>query len=94
MAAGFVGLVIDATGSIANSEVSFTPLSQLAQSLFPTSFPGWERAVSQTVHPSLWNPVLLTVLRLPAAIAGFILGTLLLGLVRKRPEPVGYQADA
>jgi hypothetical protein len=93
MAAGFVGLVIDATASIANSEIAVTPLSRLGQTLFPTSFPGWENAVSQTIHPYLWNPVILTVLKAPAAIAGFVLGALLLWLGRKRPEPVGYQAD-
>lgn len=39
VAAGFVGIVIDGTRSVANGVLSFTPLGELAYELFPTSFP-------------------------------------------------------
>jgi hypothetical protein len=92
VAAGFVGLVVDATGSIANSQVSFTSLGQFGLTLFPASFPRWEPTVSQ-VHPYLWNPIALNLLQLPASIIGFGLGALLLWLGRRPVEPIGYQAD-
>jgi hypothetical protein len=93
VAAGFVGLVIDGTRSIANSEISFTPLGQLGFALFPKSFPLLEPAVTRHVHPFLWDPVLLNVLLLPASVIGFVLGALLLWLGRRPPEPIGYRAD-
>jgi hypothetical protein len=93
MAAGFVGLVIDATGSIANGQATFTPLGEVGQSLFPGSFGQLEPAVSRNAHPIVWDPVLVTLFKLPAAITGFALGALFLWLGRRRPEPIGYQAD-
>ena len=50
VAAGFVGLVIDGTKSIANSRVMFTPLGELAFALFPKQFPLIEPAVTRHVH--------------------------------------------
>jgi hypothetical protein len=93
VAAGFVGLVIDGTRSIANGAVSFTPLGELAFSLFPQSFPLIEPAVTRHVHPWLWDPVLLNLFLLPASVVGFALGAALLWLGQKPPEPVGYRAE-
>jgi hypothetical protein len=92
VAASFVGLVIDGTRSIANGTVSFTPLGEVAFRLFPKSFPLIEPAVTRHVHPLLWDPVLLNLFLLPAAVMGFVLGALLLWLGRKREEPIGYLA--
>ena len=92
LAAGFVGLVIDGTRSIANSQVILTPMGELAFSLFPRSFPLLEPAVTR-LSPVLWDPVVRTLLLLPASVAGFALGALLLWLGRRRPEPIGYRAE-
>jgi hypothetical protein len=91
LAAGFVGLVIDATRSIANSRVSFTPLGELAFTLFPKSFPILEPAVTRHVHPFLWDPILLNFFLLPASVVGFALGAILLWLGQKPAEPIGYR---
>ena len=40
VAAGFVGIVIDGTRSVANGVLSFTPLGELAYELFPASVLG------------------------------------------------------
>jgi hypothetical protein len=93
VAAGFVGLVIDGTRSIANSTVSFTPLGELAFTLFPRSFPLIEPAVTRYVHPWLWDPILLNFFLLPAALVGFVIGGALLWVGQKPPEPIGYLAD-
>jgi hypothetical protein len=92
IAAGFVGLVIEGTRSIANGAVSFTPLGEVAFRLFPGSFPLIEPAVTRHVHPLLWDPVLLQFFLVPASVLGFVLGAFLLWLGRKREEPVGYLA--
>jgi hypothetical protein len=93
IAASFVGLVIDATRSIANGAVQFTPLGELAFQLFPRSFPILEPAVTRHIHPWLWDPVLLNLLLLPAAAIGFVLGVLLLWLGQKPAELIGYRAE-
>jgi hypothetical protein len=92
-AAGFVGLVIDGTRSIANNQVTFTPLGELAFTLFPRSFPLIEPAVTRHVHPFLWDPVLLKFFLLPASVIGFALGALLLWLGQKPAEPIGYRVE-
>ncbi len=93
LAAGFVGLVIDGTKSVANGHVVFTPLGELAFMLFPRQFPILEPAVTRHVHPFLWDPVLLNFFLLPAAVIGFVLGALLLWLGQKPPEPIGYRLE-
>jgi hypothetical protein len=93
VAAGFVGLVIDGTKSIANSKVQFTPLGELAFTLFPKQFPLIEPAVTRHVHPFLWDPVLLNLFLLPASVVGFVLGAVLLWLGQKPAEPIGYPVE-
>ncbi len=93
LAAGFVGLVLDATKSVVNSGVRFTPLGELAFMLFPRQFPILEPAVTRHVHPLLWDPILLNFFLLPASVIGFVLGALLLWLGQKPPEPIGYRLE-
>jgi hypothetical protein len=93
VAAAFVGLVVDGTRSVANSRPSFTPLGDLASTLFPRSFPLLEPAVVGQVHPFLWDPILLNLFLLPASVVGFVIGVLLLWLGQKPAEAIGYPAE-
>ncbi|HEY8381336.1 MAG TPA: hypothetical protein VIL09_04205 [Microvirga sp.] len=93
VAAGFVGLVLDGTKSIANSRVMFTPLGELGFALFPRQFPLIEPGITRHVHPFLWDPILLNLFLLPASVLGFALGALLLWLGQKPVEPIGYRLD-
>jgi hypothetical protein len=93
VAAGFVGLVVDATRSLANSRTSFTSLGDLAAILFPRSFPLLEPAIAGQVHPFLWDPILLNFFVLPASVLSFVIGALLLWLGQKPEEPIGYPAE-
>lgn len=93
VAAGFVGLVIDSTKSIANSQVDYIPLGELAFALFPRQFPILEPAITRHVHPFLWDPVLLNFFLLPASIMGVVLGAVLLWLGQRPPEPIGYRLE-
>jgi hypothetical protein len=90
VAAGFVGLVVDGTRSIANSTLSLTPLGEVAFRTFPQWFPLIEPGVTRHVHPLLWDPVLLTFFLMPASILAFGLGALLLWLGQKPAEPIGF----
>jgi hypothetical protein len=92
IAAGFVGLVIDGTRSIANGALSFTPLGEVAFRLFPKSFPLIEPAVTRHVHPWLWDPILLNLFLLPASVLAVLLGALFIWLGQRPEEPIGYPA--
>lgn len=93
VAAGFVGIVVDGTRSIANHEIVFAPLGEVLFQLFPGTFPMIEPAISRHVSPFLWDPVLLTVLLWPASIVAFVLGVLLIWAAQKPREPVGYLTE-
>ncbi len=92
IAAGFVGLVIDGTRSIANSAVDFTPLGQVAHWLLREKFLLIEPGVTRHVHPWLWDPLLLNFFLLPASVLALGLGAVLVWLGQKPAEPVGFLA--
>jgi len=89
-AAGFVGLVIDGTRSIANGAMMFTPLGGVAQRLFGERYLLLQPAIERNIHPALWDPVVLNLTLLPASVLSFTLGVLLLWIGQKRPEPIGF----
>ena len=88
-AAGFVGLVIDGTRSIANGAVMFTPLGDVGQRLFGERYIMLQPTIGN-IHPALWDPVVLNLTLLPASVLAFTLGVLLLWIGQKRPEPIGF----
>jgi len=94
VAAAFVGLVIDATRSLANSRASFTPLGDLASTLFPKSYPLLEPTVTHSLPSFVWDPVLTSLLLLPASVVALVVGMLLLWAGQKRPELIGYPAES
>lgn len=86
VAAGFVALVIDGARSIANSAVQYTPLNLILTTLFGARMEGLQPLVERGIHPLLWDPVLLNLLRAPALLVAFVVGFLLLRLGAP-PEP-------
>jgi hypothetical protein len=92
IAAGFVGLVIDGTRSIANGALGFTPLGQIAHAMLREKFLLIEPGVTRHVHPWLWDPVLLNFFLMPAALLAVLIGILLLWLGQKPQEPIGFLA--
>ncbi len=90
IAAGFVGIVIDGTRSIANGTVMFTPLGEVAFRAFGERYLLLQPAIERHVHPLLWDPVVLNLTLMPASVVGFLLGVALLWLGQKRPEPIGF----
>ena len=80
VAAGFVSLVIDGARSIANSSVQYTPLSLALSMVFGERVNAWQPAIERSIHPLLWDPVMVNLLLAPAALIAFLLGFLLLKL--------------
>ena len=90
VAAGFVGIVIDGTRSIANGTVMFTPLGEAAFRVLGERYLLLQPAIERHVSQWLWDAVVLKFTLLPASVVGFVLGVILLWLGQKRPEPLGF----
>ena len=89
IALAFALLVKDATRSIAGGELALTPLGFDAVTLFPAKFALLQPLLERNLHPFLWDPVVLTLLRLPTWLALGAFGALLFYAVRPRPARIG-----
>ncbi len=72
----------------AREKTAFTSLYQLWQMLAPVSLQAVRKSVETKVHPMLWNPIIRSVLEVPAFISLGLLafGFLHLGRPRRRVE--------
>jgi hypothetical protein len=86
IAAGFVSLVLDGARSIANSALQVTALGGTLASVLHERYQQIQPAIERNIHPLLWDPVVLHLLRAPTALVALVLGFLLLWL-GARPEP-------
>jgi hypothetical protein len=89
VAAGFVALVIDGARSIANAGLRFTPLGEVVIALIQERYQLIQPAIERNIHPWLWDPLLLTVLRAPVAVVALLLGFALLWLGRRPQSVIG-----
>lgn len=90
VAAGFIALVIDGARSIANSGLRFTALGETLASFIHERYALIQPTVERNIHPLLWDPVLLSLMRMPTAFVALAIGFALLWLGR-RPEPqIGF----
>jgi len=86
LAAAMAAGVLDGARGIADGAFQFSSLGGAAQWLFPHAFAGLEPAIGRLLHPSLWNPVTVTILRTPAVPALFAIGFALLVVGRREAE--------
>ncbi|MEA2838959.1 MAG: hypothetical protein QOF41_289 [Methylobacteriaceae bacterium] len=89
LAAAFAALIIDGTKSIAASAVIYTPAADTAAQIFPDKFKLLQPALER-IHPTLWNPVMADILRLPVWVIVAIFGVICLLLGRKPRPKIGY----
>jgi hypothetical protein len=90
LAGAFAAAVIDGARSIAADQLSLTPLGVTAYWAFPNKFPLLQPFIERQIHPLLWDPVLLNILKLPTWLIFGAIGAGLLYLTRKRPPPIGH----
>ena len=89
VAAGFVTLVIDGARSIANAGLRFTSVGEVLIAAVQERYQLIQPAIERNIHPWLWDPAPLTVLRSPVALAALLLGFMLLWLGRRPQEAIG-----
>ena len=92
LAVAFALLVVDGTRSLAGNEVLLTPLGQIAFDLWPDKMALLQPAIEKNLHPLLWDPVLLTFLKLPGwlILGGF--GALLFYAGGRRAAEIGFSS--
>jgi len=89
LALGFIFLVYDGTKSIADQRLYISKVADAWAIVHEGSLAQLQPAV-QRLAPVLWDPVAVTVLNAPVALALVILGAFLLLLGRKKKPLIGY----
>ena len=89
LAVAFAALIVDGTRSIAAGTPAILPLGRTTSALFPDLFVKLHAAI-ETHVPLLWDPVLVTVLLLPAWLVLGVLGILFIALARRPRPKIGY----
>ena len=81
--------MIDGARSIANAGLRFTPVGEVLSGVIQERYQLIQPAIERNIHPWLWDPALLTLLRAPVALAALLLGFALLWLGRRPDEVIG-----
>lgn len=86
LAAAVIMAVLDATRTLAASELVMTPLAESWKSVSPETLASLEAFVVATIHPLAWDPALAALLALPgfAVFAGLALVFYAIGHRRER----------
>lgn len=79
----------DAYAFLETGARAMTALGQLWYSLHPGSLNLAQAVVERYLHPLLWDPLIFSVLRLPAALVFFVPGAVLVLSCRKRKRRRG-----
>jgi hypothetical protein len=85
LAVAVIMAVLDATRTIAASQLVMTPLGSSWSSASPDTLASAQAFVEQKMHPLLWDPVIVQLLALPGFVV-FGAASLVLYAVGRRPE--------
>jgi hypothetical protein len=94
LAVAVIMAVLDATRTIAAGDWVMTPLGTTWLAVSPATLVFAQKAVETWLHPTLWDPVALFVLKSPGFIAFAVIALLLYALGRKpqrRMSPFVHQ---
>jgi len=83
LAVAVVMAVLDATRTIAAGDWVLTPLGTSWMSVLPGSLEATQTTIETWLHPALWDPVALAVLKLPGFAVFSVLALLLYAIGRK-----------
>jgi hypothetical protein len=94
IAAAFAASIVDSVRSIAAERLLLTALGGTAYWAFPKTFERLQTFVERHIHPIVWDPFLLGVLRMPTFLVLFASGGVLFWVARRRPPVIGYSSRA
>ena len=93
LAAALVFAILDTTRSITASELVITPLARTIDAWAPGSLADWRVGVEASLHPLVWDPVIVFALRLPTWLVAWFLSMLALWLGQRSPDRLGRFAS-
>jgi hypothetical protein len=92
LATAFVTLLGDVTRSVAGAKLYITPLGETLMALAPGKLALARAFVEGRVHPYIWDPVLVDLMRLPVWLAVGAIGCLAIWLGRKPAPRFGFSS--
>jgi hypothetical protein len=92
LATAFVTLLGDVTRSVAGARLSITPLGETLMALAPGKLALAQAFVERHVHPFIWDPVLVDLMRLPVWLAAGVAGVLVTWLANKPAPKFGFSS--
>lgn len=92
LATAFVTLLVDVTRSVASATLHVTPLGEWLMALAPGKLALAQAFLERHLHPFLWNPVLIDVMRLPVWLAAAAAGCLVNWLGAKPAPGFGFSS--
>lgn len=93
LAVAFITLLTDALHSFVGGIVNLTSLGQSLTMLLPGKLASLQDFIDRHLAPFLYDPALVTVLRLPVWLASGLAGTLCLKLGAKPAPKLGYSSQ-
>jgi hypothetical protein len=92
LATAFVTLLGDVTRSVAGARLSVTPLGETLMALAPGKLALAQAFVERHVHPIIWDPGLVDLMRLPVWLAAGVAGVLASWLATKPAPKFGFSS--
>jgi len=92
LATAFVTLLGDVIHSVAGARLSVTPLGETLTALAPGRLALAQAFVAHQVHPFIWDPILVDLMRLPVWLAVGAIGCLAIWLGSKRAPRFGFSS--
>ncbi|MGH6846040.1 MAG: hypothetical protein ACREC0_00980 [Methylocella sp.] len=92
LATAFVALLGDVTRSIVGRRLYVTPLGERLMALAPGKLALAQAFVERHVHPFIWDPVLVDLMRLPVWLAVGAIGCLAIWLGGKPAPRFGFSS--
>jgi hypothetical protein len=92
LATAFVTLLGDVTRSVAGARLYVTPLGEALMGLAPRKLALAQAFVAGRVHPFIWDPFLVDLMRLPVWLAVGAIGCLAIRLGRKPAPRFGFSS--
>jgi hypothetical protein len=92
LATAFVTVVVDFTRSVAGGKEYVTPLGETLMVLAPREMALAQGFIERHVHPFIWDPILVDLMRLPVWLTVGVIGCLAIRLGRKPAPKFGFSS--
>jgi len=90
LATAFVTLLVDVTRSVSAARLYLTPLRETLMALAPGKLALAQAFVERQIHPFIWDPVLVDLMRLPVWLAAGVAGIVATWLGNKPAPKFGF----